>query len=294
MKQQQTTYTGNLFGKPPTWLTYLLYSSVFISFCAFALTIETYLLADIPVSLPMAGFIMLATLFTYNLSSIQSELRGRKAITAQHSSWWHQHKRGLAIVGIISIALAAAIYFYYDLRLNLWFVLHLAIISIGYTVPLVFRKKAEPLRRVPLLKVFLIAYVWAMVTGLFPLMDAKIYVLEPQAILLFFRRFLFILALALLFDIRDYTYDRNTNTLTIPGLIGIRNTKALSMGLLLVYSFIVMLSEDGRTEMALLLGSLVAGLVVWYSSEMKPRTYFLLLADGAMLAHAFLVFLTNY
>jgi 4-hydroxybenzoate polyprenyltransferase len=269
----------------------ILYSSVFISLCAFALTVETYLLANLPVSLPMAVFILLATLFTYNLSSIQSEIRKQEPKFADPDSWWYQHKRLLAIVGVLSIVLATIVYLYFELRLNFWFVLHLAIISVGYSVPVVYRKRSvKPLRRVPLLKVFLIAYVWAMVTALFPLMDAGVYILDAQALLLFLRRFMFILSLALLFDIRDYTYDRHTNTLTVPGLIGVNFTKLLSLGLLTVYSLLVVATETGSTEIALLVAAAMAATVVWFSSELKPRLYFMLLADGVMLLHAALVY----
>ncbi|MBB6609806.1 hypothetical protein H7F15_02035 [Pontibacter sp. Tf4] len=277
-------------------LTHLLYSSVFISVCAFALTIETYLLSGLPVSVPMAVFVFLATLFTYNLSSIQSVLlrRSVKLERNQQDSWWHRNRKNMAIVGLLSLVLATIVYFYFGLRLNFWFVLHLAIISIGYTIPIVYRRKRmKPLRRVPLLKVFLIAYVWAIVTATFPLLDAGMFVLDAQALQLFLRRFLFILALALLFDIRDYTYDRETNTLTVPGLIGVKYTKLFSIGLLLLYSLIVVQSESGSTMTALLASTTGAALVVWLSSEFKPRVYFLLFADGAMLLHAALVFLVK-
>lgn len=284
-------YNGNpVYNFLASVLKSILYSSVFISVCAFGLTIETYLLADLPVSVPMAFFVFLATLFTYNLSSIQSVVL-RKQVKHDPDSWWYRHQKPMAIVGLASIVLATIVYFYFGLRLNIWFVLHLAIISIGYTIPVMIgNKQVKPLRRVPLLKVFLIAYVWAMVTGLFPLMDAGVYVLDSQAMELFLRRFLFILALALLFDIRDYTYDRHTNTLTVPGLIGVNYTKLLSLCLLLIYSFIVIVTETGSTEMALLIAAVVAAIVVWFSSELKPRVYFLLLADGAMLLHAALVY----
>lgn len=276
-------------------LTYLLYSSVFISICAFALTIETYLLAELPISLAMAVFVFLATLFTYNLSSIQSVvLRGGERQEGSHGSWWHRHRKSMAILGLASIGLATIVYFYFGLRLNFWFVLHLAIISIGYTIPIIYRRKSvKPLRRVPLLKVFLIAYVWAVVTAMFPLIDAGMQALDQEALQLFLRRFLFILALALLFDIRDYTYDRHTKTLTVPGLIGVKYTKLLSLGLLLLYAIIVMQFENGDTLVALLVSTLGAALVVWLSSEFKPRVYFLLFADGAMLLHAALVYLVK-
>lgn len=294
MKRSDTETTLN-YSRSPVYsllvrvLNGMLYSSVFISICAFALTIETYLLAELPVSVPMAVFIFLATLFTYNLSSIQSIVL-RKQVKHDPASWWHRHRKTMAIVGLLSVALATIVYFYFDLRLNFWFVLHLAIISIGYTIPIMYQKKSvQPLRRVPLLKVFLIAYVWAVVTAIFPLIDAGVDITDYSGLLLLLRRFLFILALALLFDIRDYTYDKHTRTLTVPGLIGVNYTKLLSLVLLLSYAAVVSISESGTIEMALIAAAVAAALVVWFSSELKPRVYFLLLADGAMLLHAALV-----
>lgn len=274
---------------------WLLYSSVFISCCAFSLTVETYLLAGLPVSLPMAVFAFLATMFTYNLSSVQSVLRhpGQPAYRHRHSAGFSQRNRKLlAALGVVSIAAAAVVYIAFGLRMNNWLLLHLALISIGYTVPIVYKaRKVKPLRSVPLLKVFLIAYVWAAVTALFPLMQAGMLAWEPAALWLFLRRFLYILALALLFDIRDYAYDRTTNTLTIPGWIGVRNTKLLSLGLLLVYMLILLNAEQGVVLWALLSSSAAAAVVVCLSSENKPRVYYALLADGAMLLHAGLVYL---
>lgn len=271
----------------------LLYSSVFISFCAYSLTIETYLLARIPVSVPVATFVFLACLFTYNLSSVQSILRHPKQTSYRNSRVWSQrHKKLLAGTGIASIVAAAVIYFSFRLKLNLWFLLHLALISIGYTIPIIYKAKVvKPLRSVPLLKVFLIAYVWAAVTVLFPLMDAGMQVWERETLLLFLRRFLFILALALLFDIRDYTYDRTTNTLTFPGWIGVQNTRLLSLGLLLLYVLLSINTESGVVLWALIGSATGAAMVITLSSETQPRIYYVLLADGAMLFHAGLVYL---
>ncbi|MFD2068735.1 hypothetical protein ACFSKU_17730 [Pontibacter silvestris] len=273
----------------------LLYSSVFISFCAFALTIETYLLSELPVSIPMAVFIFMATLFTYNLSSVQSMVRRpRQQVNKLSSSWAQRHKRELAALGLAGITLATFIYFRYNLHINIWFMLHLAVISIGYTVPIVYKaRKVKPLRSVPLLKVFLIAYVWAIVTTLFPMMDADVLMWDSQAMLLFARRFLFILALALLFDIRDYSYDRSTNTLTFPGLMGVESTKLLSLCLLMLYVVLAVTTETLDTQLALIASGIGAALVVAFSREDKPRLYYSLFADGAMLLHATLIFLAR-
>ncbi|MHC2990882.1 hypothetical protein OB13_04475 [Pontibacter sp. HJ8] len=274
----------------------LLYSNVFISACAFCLTIETYLLTGVKVSIPMAVFVFLATLFTYNLSSLQSVLRGRYSAAAkQQLPWGLRHKKLLAVLGVAGVAGAALLYFVYGLQVNLWFVLLLALISVGYTVPLyVKRKQLKPLRNVPLLKVFLIAFVWSAVTVFFPLVDAGVDVSEAPVLLLWLRRLLFILSLALLFDIRDYTYDRYTRTLTFPGLIGEGYTRLLSLGLLALYAVLVLFMVQDRALLISLISSgAVAGLIVWHASEDKPRIYYALLADGAMLVHFAFVYLAT-
>jgi 4-hydroxybenzoate polyprenyltransferase len=286
---------SDLYTLPGRLLQGLLYSSVFISCCAFSLTVETYLLADVPVSLPVAVFVFLATLFTYNLSSVQSILRyPGQTNYRQHAAWGQRNKGFLAGLGLAGIAAAAVIYISFDLRLNFWFMLHLALISVGYTVPTIYKqRKVRPLRSVPLLKVFLIAYVWAAVTVLFPLMDAGMPIWDAPVLWLFLRRFLFILALALLFDIRDYTYDRHTNTLTFPGWMGVRNTKLFSLGLLLLYIVLLLNTENGIMLWALISSAVGAATVVLLSSAAKPRIYYALLADGAMLLHAGLVYLAK-
>jgi 4-hydroxybenzoate polyprenyltransferase len=266
----------------------LLYSSVFISLCAFGLTVETYLLTGLPVSMPMAGFVFLATLFTYNTGSVQRVWRGWRAGDSAQS-WPLRHQRGLAVLAAMSLAGAAVLFFVFELRISLWLVLSLALISVGYTVPL-GSNRAKPLRSIPLLKVFLIALVWSAATVLFPLIDAHS-VLDGQVLMLWLRRFLFILALALLFDIRDYTYDRRTRTLTFPGLLGAGTTRLLSLGLLALYLLLVLNTEQGAVLVSLLGGAFVAALIVWNASEDKPRIYYALLADGAMLVHFAFVYL---
>lgn len=273
----------------------LVYSSVFISCCAFALTLETYWLAGLSSSMPMAVFVFLATLFTYNLSSVQSIIRRpNQQRNRQSESWVLRHKQSMAVLGVLSITSAIAVYFVFELQINLWFILHLAVISIGYTVPVLYKKKRiRALRSVPLLKVFLIAYVWAMVTGLLPLLDAGLAAGQPETWLLFARRFLFILALALLFDVRDYHYDRQMKTLTFPGLIGVQNTKILSLGLLVVYVALLFATEESALLLALIASAVVATAVIIFASEHKPRLYYLLLVDGAMLVHAGFVYLAT-
>ncbi|MCP6134472.1 hypothetical protein NL393_35375, partial [Klebsiella pneumoniae] len=72
-----------------------------------------------------------------------------------------------------SILCAFALYYTAAFSLNFWFVLHLVIVAGLYSVPIIpEREKYIPLRDIPLLKVFLIAYVWSAITVQLPLMEA--------------------------------------------------------------------------------------------------------------------------
>lgn len=100
---------------------------------------------------------------------------------------------------------------------------------------------------------------------------------------LFARRFLFILALAFVFDIRDYTKDRLTGTRTFPGVFGIRATKWLGLASLLAAAFLVPAGVTPAHNAALLLPLLLAAVVIWQAEESRPDYYYALLTDGVMI-----------
>jgi 4-hydroxybenzoate polyprenyltransferase len=107
---------------------------------------------------------------------------------------------------------------------------------------------------------------------------------------LFARRFFFILALALVFDIRDYTKDILSGTRTFPGLFGIKATKILALLALAVAGILI---PQGVTHVYLLVLTVptaLAALIVWYADETRPDYYFALLADGIMVVQFLAVY----
>jgi len=88
----------------------------------------------------------------------------------------------------------------------------LAIMGLFYVVYVVrfipYNNKWLALRDIPFLKIFVIAFVWALVTGLLPLISSKDLIqINLQHILFLTKQFLFVVAITIPFDIRDMKYD---------------------------------------------------------------------------------------
>ncbi|QMU26906.1 UbiA prenyltransferase family protein [Adhaeribacter radiodurans] len=271
----------------------ILFSNLFIAACAFSLVWQTYLLLQLPVQLWLAWLAFLATFLIYNLDGLLPYKFNQNIVISERKLWLVHHRSLL----LESISLAGIISFYLFIRHgqtdHVWFIAHLVIISLLYSLRIIPQKNGTfmPLRNVPLVKVFLIAYVWSCVTVILPLQTVNLPIFTLETGVLLLRRFSFLFALTLLFDIRDFEKDRITSTLTFPGLFGVRLTKVFSLFLLLIFAVLTYFTEKGNVLLSLELSAVIAALVVWFSHEKRSDYYFLILADGMMLLQFFLVYL---
>ena len=270
-----------------------LYASFFIALCASALAAETYLLLGVPVAGRLLAFVGLGTLFIYSGHALVKPAKSARALLSERQRWVARHRSFLRIVAIAAFLLAGLLLLTGTFSLSFWlWMAHLALIAVAYTVP-VLKRNGEwlALRKLPLLKVFLIAYVWAAVTVQLPLLEQGQVLFQPQFRHIFLERFLFILALALLFDIRDLFLDRNLATLTLPGLLGDKPARALSVLLLLLFCLLVFLNYPLRLAVPLGLSALAAILVSATATTQRSDRFFSGFADGMMLLQALLVWL---
>ena len=187
-------------------------------------------------------------------------------------------------ITLLAGALAGYLFLTSTPALPFRFLLHLLVISLLYSMPVLSRKYAFlPLRRVPLLKAFLIAYVWSALTVLLPLLYLGLDLLLPAHIWLFVRRFLYVFALAVLFDIRDFTRDQVTGIFTFPVMMGIPYTKALCLTVMLLFLLLTPLHTDPADMLALAGSGIVSAAVIILAGEDRPESYYLGLVDGMML-----------
>lgn len=269
----------------------ILFSNLFIAACAFGLVCQTYLLLRVPIRIGLAALAFFATLLVYNLDGLLPYKYHQDVHFSEQKNWVMRHRSFLLTLIAISGLAAGYLFFRFVPIHQSWFIAHLVVISLLYSLRIIPQKNGGfmPLRNVPLVKAFLIAYVWSWVTVLLPLLSLGMPVFSAAGIL-FLRRFCFLLALALLFDIRDYRKDKLTGTLTLPGLVGIRPTKFLSLTLLGIFAGLTGQTESGPALPGLAVSALAAVLVVVFTHEKRSDYYFLILADGMMLLQFLLVY----
>lgn len=139
-----------------------------------------------------------------------------------------------------------------------------------YAVPFLRKKN---LRTFSGLKILVVALVWAGVTVLVPMVEAKM-AITTYSWLTFFERFLLVFVLTLPFEIRDLQYDI-AQLKTIPQRIGVPKTKILGIGLLLLALIVKGFKND--TELyhlypfLLLIGCIGAALL---AAKTKQSEYF--------------------
>lgn len=176
-----------------------------------------------------------------------------------------------------------------------------------YVVPARWvRGRTWGLRRVPLLKAFLIAGCWAWTTVHLPVVLADPG-RPPQGLgWLFVMQGCFFLSLALVFDLRDRALDRDV-VLTVPHLLGGTGTRVLATLLMLYPAGVsAVLARVGQALSAvdapsawswgLLLASfayLLVAVLVALRPEGRSALHFGLLLDGALLLPPFAAALTE-
>ena len=144
-----------------------------------------------------------------------------------------------------------------EIRLLKW----LFIVVLGLLYNSNFLKKT--VRSLPLVKIFYVGLVWALVCGWFFLDQIH------WGIFLF--TWLFISSLVIPFDIRDVSSDQ---VLTLPGLIGIKKSKNVSYFLFFLAFLIGYISFSGAYFYSLSLALLVGVFWVYFSSEKRQDLYY--------------------
>lgn len=162
---------------------------------------------------------------------------------------------------------------------------HLGVISMLYNIPKTVNVKSLPLRGVPLLKIFLIAYVWASIGAVFPALQNEQEFFGPRLLRLFAADFVFILAIAMPFDIRDYYSEDIDEPHTLARLLGLRHTVTIALFFLGIFTALLwpLLNKPLLFSPFILLTSLL----IFYSTPHKNKYYYTVLLDGTLILYYF-------
>ncbi|WP_079242251.1 hypothetical protein [Chryseobacterium indologenes] len=160
-----------------------------------------------------------------------------------------------AIAGIICAFLI--IHNHNEIRLLKWFI----IVVLGLLYNSFFLDVY--IRKIPLLKVFYVGLVWALVNCWLTLPEFSI----PIFLISFF----FITALVLPFDIRDMNSD---TVKTFPMLIGVKNTKYIAYALVFISNIIGIFYLELSYAISFFMASIVTYILIYFSDNKRDDAYF--------------------
>lgn len=237
---------------------------------------------------PIGGYVAAASLGVFAAYGLMRLARSKPGSErAGGTLGWFRAHRG-RMLPLVALAAVAAAWLLGSYPGWLWSMLLPAMaLAFLYATPIdVAPGRALGLRAVPFLKVLLIAALWSVVTVAVPwrldgLARSNWYILSMACM-----RMPLYLGLAILFDIRDLGQDA-PGLRTIPGVLGVRGAKAVSLGLLACSALFELLYLHGLGQTmamkTILVGYAVAGVVAWRARPGQAGPRFDLWVDGMMI-----------
>lgn len=273
---------------------FVLNSNIYISLAAVFLTLETQIqLGMKPQAHPYLFIIFFATLFEYNLHRLITVIFHPEALRGNKHSWVKKNLilfYSIVAVSFIGFAIAIAL----AKREVLMALAPIALITIFYSLP-IFKNKVFlfRLREIPLLKIFMISFVWAAATIFLPIIQSGNVYNRLHVTWMLLERFAFVFAITIPFDIRDMVIDRQSGLKTIPILVGKKWSVRISNAALLLFlaiSFIHYGQGSYRYIFYAFIVSTVSTLIFINNKKLKEmRHYHYGLLDGTLLLQGLLV-----
>ncbi|HEY1062507.1 MAG TPA: hypothetical protein VGE44_12515 [Daejeonella sp.] len=275
----------------------LLFSNIFIALCAVAQGLVTYQLLKVKPDMYVLGLLFSSTLALYNFSIVLSKPKNPENSKSARVRWIFSHYRLMITISIISAFSIIPLSLFLSTSSKI-LLFTLALISVAYNLPLfTIHDKKFGLRNIPGIKLFLIASVWALSCVLLPILEMEsnqaISVTLNDTILLITKRFLFIAAITVPFDIRDIYQDKFYELKTIPVLFGERWALFICQGLLGAYIILLVLFTEhfDANFFGLSLTIILTGWLIFKSKWKKNEYYYFLYLDGTMILQFFMLLL---
>lgn len=277
---------------------FLLFSNVFMALCAVAQGLVTFYLID---SKPIPSVLCLlftSTLGIYNFSIFIGRPKQLDKMASPRQKWYFTHPRLMVTLAIVSILSLAPLFFLITMESKI-LLTFLAVISFCYSLPLfTLGDNKFGLRNIPGLKQFLITLVWTMSSVLLPVMESlhqhfTTISLRDITILLA-KRFLFIGALTMPFDIRDIFNDYKLGLKTIPVIYGEKKAYLFCQIVLAGYIVLLFLFRNNGFNsefFALTITAILAGWLIFHSTIEKNDYYYFFWVDGVLILQYFLLLL---
>ncbi|MEX8545965.1 MAG: UbiA family prenyltransferase [Mucilaginibacter sp.] len=269
---------------------FLLFGNLFMALCTVAQALVTFILIDAKPVFPVLAILFCSTLFTYNFSILITKPKYPELSPFKRVRWFFARYKLMVAITVISAMLLLPLFFWVSAPSKILLVL-LSVLSIGYGMPLFsVGKQRFGLRNIPGLKLLLIGSTWALSVVLLPVFEAQnlqhLTFSKTEILVLTAKRFLFITAMAIPFDIRDLFQDRNVGLKTIPVVFGEKNAYLLCQVLLAGYLFLLFFFREpgfNSNFFALAITIVLASWLIFRSNFIKNEYYYFFFVDGILI-----------
>ena len=242
---------------------FYLQSSLHVALAVYALLQMTQHMFDIQNDSNSGYFAFFGTIVGYNFVKYD-------ALTRNKGLNFSGKIKSIVILTIISFA--AAVYFFFKLRIQTQIISFIVLVLILlYTLPFFPNKRNA--RNWAGVKIYIVALCWVGVTLLLPLLNAEV-TFGMDVLWKSVQRFILVFVLILVFEIIDLAND-DPHLQTVPQQIGVRNTKMLGTFLLIPFYFLEFLKTVVNYEQLVinLVLVVVLGLFLLNASQKKSRYY---------------------
>ncbi|TWJ00061.1 UbiA prenyltransferase family protein [Mucilaginibacter frigoritolerans] len=282
-------------------LDFLLFSNIFMALCAVSQGLVTFYLIGSKSSYHVNWLLFTSTLGIYNFSILLTKPKHPEQSPYRRVRWFFEHYRLMVTFTIVSLLSLIPLFFLVSMESRI-LLIFLAIISFFYSIPLfTIGDQKFGLRNIPGLKQFLITMVWTMSTVLLPILEAHAHHLTDISMrdttILIGKRFLFIAALTIPFDIRDLFEDRQSGLKTVPVIWGEKNAYLFCQLLLAGYLVLLLLFRNNGFNAifwALFITTLLTGWLIFKSKWEKNEYYYFFFMDGVLILQYLVLVLVGW
>lgn len=283
------------------WVQWIIFSDIYITLGAVCFSWANIKLLGIDTTLSLMVLIASSTMLIYQFSrwtffkNISGELSKDRLYF-----WMEQHRNVVLIFIALSVVLGSVSVVFVRAEVVLM-LLALGLISILYNINIRVGKRLVNIRKLPFVKIFMIALVWASISVIFPWVQNYGWQLNNEVVLLFWIQFLFIFIITLPFDINDMDVDREVGVKTIPIALGVIASKVLLTLLSLFYVFLLyhwvaMYKIDTVGAEVFLFGISVLMISLLYKtllrSKRAPKWKIMLWYDGSLVLYLIVYYLS--
>jgi len=228
-------------------------------------------------------FVFFSTIVAYNFI----RLYRKPTIKSWFSSWIDANKIAIIILSLVSLIAMCYLSFEFKKKAMLSLV-PFFLMTFFYVVPIGrFFSNNISLRTVAGIKIFIIAFCWAGVTVIFPLLNYGVPI-TSDVLIVFVQRFFFIVAITIPFDVRDLSHDAD-GLKTIPQLIGVAKSKKFGLLLLMFFLGLEFLFNDSNQLRITFIVALVSLFLLIRSTPNQSKYYSAFFIESIPIVWLFLV-----